>query len=177
MPTSEQAAIAPIDVRVIDDGVLDALTARAKASPRLRQHLNLHHSYDDPCQRLLNAIEPGSYLRPKRDMTVPRGKLLVALRGGFALVRFDADGNVTEAVRFAAGGGDHAAVAVDVTPACWCTTVSLESGSVLLEARPGPFDPEHLGDFAPWAPESGTDSVTAYLVWLEEVVKAWGAHT
>lgn len=160
------------DVQVIDGAVLDALTAHAKASPRLRQHQNIHRSYADPCQRLLNAIEPGSYLRPKRDVTIPRIKLLVALRGRFALVKFDDSGAVVAVEPFAAAGEGNAAFAVEVAPTCWSTTLSLASGSVLLEVRPGPFDPAHLGDFAPWAPEAGTRTAGEYLKRLEREVQS-----
>lgn len=148
-------------VRVVDQHVLDVLTARAKASQRLRQHQNLHGSYQDPCQRLLNAVEPGSYLRPKRDVSVPRDKLLVALRGSFALVRFDDNGSIIGITEFAAGS--IAGVAVEVAPTCWSTVVSMKTGSVLLEVRPGPFDPDHLGDFAPWAPEPEDARAAEYL--------------
>lgn len=163
-------------LRVIDAAMLDALTARAQASPRLRQHLNLHQSYADPCQRLLNAIEPGSYLRPKRDVTVPRIKLLVALRGRFAMVRFDGDGRVASVIPFAAGDAERGVRAVEVAPDCWSTTVSRASGSILLEVRPGPFDPAHLGDFAPWAPEVGTRAAASYLADLEKSVRNRLAH-
>ena len=148
-------------VQVVDQHALDALTILAKASSRLRQHQNLHRSYEDPCQRLLNAVEPGSYLRPKRDVTVPRDKLLVALRGRFALLRFDDGGSITGVVEFAAGG--VGGMAVEVAPTCWNTVVSLKTGSVLLEVRPGPFDPDHLGDFAPWAPEPEGAGAAEYL--------------
>lgn len=152
-------------VRVVDQYVLDTLTSRAKVSPRLRQHQNLHRSYQDPCQRLLNAVEPGSYLRPKRDVSVPRDKLLVALRGRFALLKFDDDGSITGLAEFAADGAGGAAV--EVAPSCWNTVVSLKTGSVLLEVRSGPFDPGHLGDFAPWAPEPGSVDAAEYLQRLQ----------
>lgn len=148
-------------VEVVDQHVLDALTSRAKATPRLRQHQNLHESYQDPCQRLLNAVEPGSYLRPKRDVSVPRDKLLVALRGRFALLRFDDNGCITDVAEFTADG--VGGVAVEVAPTCWSTVVSMKTGSVLLEVRSGPFDPNHLGDFAPWAPEPEDEGATEYL--------------
>lgn len=158
--------------QIIDDALLDNLTARAKASPRLRQHMNLHKSYDDPCQRLLNAIEPGSYLKPKCDLSKPRSKLLVALRGSFAFVRFDSSGNVQKIIPFAACiGSNRVATAVDVPPACWCTTLSMAPGSVLLEVRPGPFDPDNLGDFAPWAPDAGTESARDYIRHLEDMAR------
>ena len=45
---------------VIDNLLLDKLTAQAKESPRLRMNLDLRNSDADSSQRMLNAIEPGS---------------------------------------------------------------------------------------------------------------------
>lgn len=45
---------------IIDQQVLDALTAQAKASPRLRMNLDLRNSPEDLSQRMLNAVEPGT---------------------------------------------------------------------------------------------------------------------
>lgn len=44
----------------ITQAILDDLTAKAKASPRLRMNMDLRNSADDKSQRMLNAIEPGS---------------------------------------------------------------------------------------------------------------------
>ena len=62
-----------------DSDYLDALVAQAKAGVRLRQHLNIHQSYDDPSQCLLNAVEPHSYIRPHRHLSdlKTRGYLLL----------------------------------------------------------------------------------------------------
>ena len=46
--------------------ILIALRAEAAASPRRRKNFNLHASPDDPIQRLCNAFEPGTYVRPHR---------------------------------------------------------------------------------------------------------------
>ena len=48
---------------VVDTATLDALTAEARRSPRLRMNRNLH-AMDDPIHRLLNATEPGTYVAP-----------------------------------------------------------------------------------------------------------------
>ena len=45
---------------IIDNILLDNLTAQAKESPRLRMNLDLRNSDGDSSQRMLNAIEPGS---------------------------------------------------------------------------------------------------------------------
>lgn len=46
----------------ISQAILDDLTAKAKASERLRMNLDLRDSVTDDSQRMLNAIEPGSTL-------------------------------------------------------------------------------------------------------------------
>ena len=41
---------------IIDQHILDDLTAQAKASPRLRMNLDLRNSPEDLSQRMLNAV-------------------------------------------------------------------------------------------------------------------------
>ena len=43
-----------------DNHFLDTLTEKAKASPRLRMHYDLRDTTEDPCMRMLNALEPGT---------------------------------------------------------------------------------------------------------------------
>ncbi len=43
----------------IDSELFDHITGRAKKSPRLRINFNFHE-LDDPANRMLNPIEPGS---------------------------------------------------------------------------------------------------------------------
>lgn len=47
---------------IVDDKIMDALTAQAKASPRLRMNLDLRNSPEDKSQRMLNSIEPGTVM-------------------------------------------------------------------------------------------------------------------
>lgn len=47
---------------IIDQKLLDDLSAQAKANPRLRQSYDLRTSADDNSQRMLNAVEPGTVL-------------------------------------------------------------------------------------------------------------------
>jgi cupin fold WbuC family metalloprotein len=168
---SEDPAMNPSDeVRVISKDLLDGLSSSAAASPRLRQHRNLHASYDEPCQRFFNAIEPGSYLRPHRQGLIPRSKLLVPVRGRFALLVFDDAGAIVRVVRVSAGNEPGWAVAAEVPPGRWNTLLSLSPGAVLLEVKAGPFDPDAPREPAPWAPEEGSPEVAAYLVRLLDAV-------
>jgi cupin fold WbuC family metalloprotein len=150
-------------MKVFSPDYLNHLTADALNNPRKRQHCNIHESYADPCQRLFNAIEPNSYIRPHRHASDPRDELLIAIRGLMALVIFDEQGMVTKVVRF--GGNKNGAgstVGAEVPANTWHTVVALESGCVLLEVKAGPFDPSQPKDLAPWAPDESSSQATAY---------------
>ncbi|HNH35631.1 MAG TPA: WbuC family cupin fold metalloprotein, partial [Rhodocyclaceae bacterium] len=56
----------PGPLRLIDAALLDAVSNEAKASPRQRKNRNFHPTDNHPGHRLLNAIEPGSYVAPHR---------------------------------------------------------------------------------------------------------------
>jgi cupin fold WbuC family metalloprotein len=147
-------------ITLIDVTLLNSLTAQARANGRLRQHLNFHASYEEPSQRLLNAMEPDSYIRPHRHLSDPKPEAFVSIRGRMALLIFDDAGALERVVCF--GPGENV-VGAEVPPGIWHTVVSLETGSVFYETKPGPFNPISKKDMAPWAPEEGTPEGLAYL--------------
>ena len=158
-------------MKVFSGDYLNELTAQAQGSPRKRQHRNIHESYADPCQRLFNAIEPGSYIPPHRHAADPRDELLIAVRGLMALVEFDEQGNVTGVVRFGASRhGEGLAVGAEVSANTWHTVIALVPGCVLLEVKAGPFDPSQPKDLAPWAPNEGSPAALPYLNQLIDLV-------
>ena len=63
----------------ITQAILDELTSKAKASPRLRMNLDLRNGEADQSQRMLNAIEPGSPLPIHRHRHT--SETVVCLRG------------------------------------------------------------------------------------------------
>jgi cupin fold WbuC family metalloprotein len=52
--------------KLIYQALLEQLTSDAVGSTRLRTNYNLHPQLDDPVQRLCNAMEPDTYVRPHR---------------------------------------------------------------------------------------------------------------
>ena len=153
-----------MNMQVFTSQTLDELANKAKANPRLRQHKNIHSCYQDPCQRLFNAIEPGSYIRPHKHATDPRDEMLVAVRGLMALVTFNDEGEVTAVVRFGSEKyASECAVGVELPSSTWHTVVALVPGCVLLEVKAGPFDPSQPKDLAPWAPKEGEPNAKQYL--------------
>jgi cupin fold WbuC family metalloprotein len=162
---------------VFDRPLLDSLSEQARRSPRARQHFNLHANYEEPCQRLLNAIEPGSYIPPHRHAIDPKTESLIAVRGLFALILFDDTGAVADVVRFGSERyleSSAASIGVELQPGTWHTVLALVPGSVLLEIKAGPFIPTAAKELAPWAPGEGSADVPTYLRFIEEAVRRSG---
>lgn len=146
-------------VRFLDGGVLDALSAEARSRPRLRANGNLH-AMEDPVHRLLNAIEPGTYVRPHRHLHPPKDETDLVVRGALGLVLFDDSGRVTSARRLSARAGD--AFGVDLPAGVLHTVVALEAGTVFFEVKAGPYVPPSGDDVPSWAPAEGEAGAAAY---------------
>jgi cupin fold WbuC family metalloprotein len=146
--------------RNFDAAYFDRLCAAAAASPRRRQHDNLHADSAEPCQRLFNAIGEDSYIPPHRHLVDPKTETLVAVRGKCALLLFDDTGHVTAVQPFGIGLD---AVAVELRPEVWHTVIAMTPQAVLFETKAGPFDAARAKELAAWAPEEGGASASAYL--------------
>ena len=120
----------------ITQALLDDLTAQAQASPRLRMNLDLRNSPEDGSQRMLNAIEPGSPLPIHRH--TKSSETVVILRGHLREVFYNDAGEVTEVIDLVPGG---ACVAVNIPLGQWHSVEVVESGTVILECKDGPYEP------------------------------------
>ena len=122
---------------IVDQHILDSLTAQAKSSPRLRMNLDLRNSPEDGSQRMLNAIEPGSVLPVHRHRK--SSETVAVLRGRLREILYDGrDGTVAEVVDLEAGGP---CVALNIPAGQWHTVESLQSGTVILEVKDGSYEP------------------------------------
>ena len=129
----------------ITQAILDDLTAKAKASPRLRMNLDLRNSEEDKSQRMLNAIEPGSPLPIHRHRHT--SETVVCLRGRLVWEYYQEvqgsrftvqDVKKTEEIELSPNGQ---VVALNIPAGQWHTVRALESGSVILEMKEGAYEP------------------------------------
>ena len=150
---------------------LNSLTQAAYESPRRRQSRTIHITTDDPCQRLFNAIEMDSYVRPHRHKNDPKVETLFAIRGRFLLVTFNEQGEIEEVIPFHSEkyqSSNESGVGVEIQVGVWHTIIATMPQSILLEVKAGPFNLELSKEPAPWSPAEETDEGQAYLAQLKK---------
>ena len=126
----------------ITQALLDNLTEQAKASPRLRMNLDLRNSADDQSQRMLNAIEPSSKLPIHRHQKT--SETVVCIRGRLVEEFYDElERACTERIELSPNGP---VFALNIPKGQWHTVHALESGTVILEVKEGPYEPIGLED-------------------------------
>ncbi len=121
----------------ITQALLDNLTEQAKVSPRLRMNLDLRNGSGDQSQRMLNAIEPGSEVPIHRHQK--SSETVVCLRGRLFEEFYDElERTCTDCIELSPNGP---VVAINIPVGQWHTVSVLESGTVNLEVKDGPYEP------------------------------------
>ena len=153
-------------MKLIDKKILDQTSGKAKLSPRLRMNHNFHDSPDAAVNRLLNAMEPGTYLRPHRHLTPAKDEMFVLLRGSIALFLFDEEGQITQTTILDPKKQVYGA---DIEAGVWHGMLVLEPDTVIYEIKEGPYTPLAPEDFAPWSPAPDQkEAAAAYMQQLEQ---------
>ncbi|MDE2599671.1 MAG: WbuC family cupin fold metalloprotein [Rhodocyclaceae bacterium] len=153
-------------VTLIDTAMLDAISASARASARLRVNRNFHPNNEFPAHRLLIGIEPGSYVRPHRHLDPNKSETMTALRGRLGLVIFNEAGELAQTILLDPRG---ATLGVDIPHGTYHTVLALEPDSIFMEAKAGPYAPPSEGEFAAWAPAEGDPQFGPYLEKLKNL--------
>lgn len=150
---------------VVDAALIARKAGDARANPRGREMHVLHPSGDAPLQRMLNVMQPETYVRPHRHWNPPCDEALVVLQGALGILTFDEHGVLepNETVVLDPTAGMHA---IDIRAGVWHTVVVLAPDTAVFEVKPGPYVPAVAGDLAPWSPEPGTPGAEPYLAEL-----------
>lgn len=119
----------------IDNKLLDEITTRAEASPRLRMNYNLHESLDAKAQRLINVLLPGTPLPIHRHRHTAETYIL--LRGKMFVVFYNDLGAQTERFLLDPSLGNYG---VQIPKGQWHTVEVIEP-SAIVEVKDGPYTP------------------------------------
>jgi len=145
------------EIFALDADLLRRGIEASRESPRRRMILPIHRRQDDPVQRLLNFLQPGTYLRPHAHLQNGASETIFVMQGAIGFVSMNENGSSPRPVRLVSGG------LLDIIPGVWHTLLALESDTVILEIKRGPYSAEEDKVFAPWAPPEGHPSAPAFL--------------
>ncbi len=154
---------------IIDTTLMQKAVEASRVNLRKRIILPLHKGPEAPLHRMLNAIQPYSYIRPHRHLHPPKPESVIVLQGALLCVVFNSRGVVQEAITLAAGTN---AFGFDCEPGIFHTFLALCCDTVLFEVKPGPYQADTDKDFAAWAPSERSAEVTSFLTYLYKQEKS-----
>lgn len=144
----------------IDQSLLNSISILAKESPRGRKNYNFHKTYDDPLQRLINSIEPYSYIQPHKHENPDKREVFTVLQGRLLVAEFDESGNISDHCILDPLEGTFGA---EISERTFHSIFALEPGTIVYEIKDGPYNPIDDKNFAPWAPKEGEEGVSKYI--------------
>ena len=145
---------------IIGANLIHQAVEGSKTSPRKRIILPLHKGPESPMHRMLNALQPYSYIQPHSHLYPPKAESVIVLQGAILCFFFSPTGQVEEIHTLAAGSANFG---VDSEPGVFHTFLALAENTVLFEVKPGPYEQSSDKDFASWAPKEGTPEVKGYM--------------
>ncbi len=144
----------------IDQNLLDEMIVKSRLAKRGRAHFTFHKSDDDTMQRMLNAMQPGTYLQPHKHENPDKREVFLVLTGKFLVVEFDENGKITDHMILDAQSNFHAA---EIAERVIHTVICLAPDSIAYELKDGPYDQVDDKNFAVWAPKEGDDGCDDFM--------------
>lgn len=141
--------------------MLDRLTAEASVAVRRRKNYNFHNDAGDLLQRMLNAFEPYTYVRPHRHANPPKREVFLLLKGRCAVVFFNDQGEIVDHVILDTAQGNWG---VEIAAGEWHSIISLAYGTVVYEIKDGPYEVMNDKCFASWAPAEDDVNAQSFLL-------------
>ena len=146
---------------------LEDLQMQAKQSPRKRMNFNFHEYAGDALQRMLHALQPGTYIQPHKHESPDKREVFIILTGRAALIEYDNTGHPIDHILLDIKEGNFG---VEIPPSTWHSLIALEEDSVVYEVKDGPYSPADDKNFAAWAPREGDKECAVFLNKIIEIL-------
>lgn len=131
----------------------------SRQSPRRRMLLPIHRFPEDLVQRMVNFLQPGTYIQAHQHPREWASETILVTSGALGFVTFDEEGGVVTTSRLKVGD------LIDIEAGVWHGVLALEPDTVILEIKRGPYD-DRDKVFADWAPSENSAGAPDYLAWL-----------
>lgn len=133
------------------DDIANGLDASRK-SPRKRFILPIHRTQDAVVQRMMNFLQPGTYIRPHKHPRSGAIESIVLLTGHIRFFIYSEVGKIVHQSELKSGTPN---CLIDIEDNVWHSFEVLTPNTIIFECKMGPYDTEMDKTFAPWsAPES-----------------------
>jgi cupin fold WbuC family metalloprotein len=149
----------------LDADNIDAGLRASRKSDRLRMILPLHRKQDAEVQRIVNFLQPGTYIRPHLHPLPHASETIVLLQGKIRFFIFDESGKVQSERLLSA---KPLPGVVDIEPRVWHSFWVMEEDTILFECKKGPYNADTDKVFAEWAPAEGTPEAAGWIRQLNE---------
>lgn len=120
---------------IINDELLDKISAEAQESPRLRMNKDLRNSTSDQSQRMLNTLLPGTIVPIHRHQQ--SSETTIILRGKLFVVFYNEMGGQIERYLLDPTVGNYG---IQIPKDQWHTVEVIEP-SAIFEVKDGPYTP------------------------------------
>jgi cupin fold WbuC family metalloprotein len=127
---------------------VDRGLAESRTNTRKRHILPVHRRQDAKVQRLVNFMQPGTYIRPHKHPRPGATESIVVIMGAILVRIFDDQGVILSEHQCKAGSLE---AVFDIEENIWHDFVVVEVDTILFECKMGPYDIELDKIFAPWS--------------------------
>jgi cupin fold WbuC family metalloprotein len=159
------------DLSLVTRTLLDHAREQSRLSPRRRIIQPFHKTNADPLHRMLNVVQPDSYIRPHRHLDPPKAEAWILISGSLVFFTFDDIGNVRDCLLLRAGGE---VFGVDLVPGVFHTFIALEPDTTIYEVKTGPYSANNDKTFPAWALAENTEGTTDYIETLRRHAQGKG---
>ena len=148
------------DLFNLNEGQIERGLAASRESHRKRIILPIHRKQEAEVQRMINFLQPGTYIRPHKHTMPYASESIVLLQGSIRFFTFDDNGDVLT---------DHKLRSIpvpgvmDIEPETWHSFLVLEPDTIIFECKKGPYNAKTDKEFALWAPEEGDEKVAQFM--------------
>lgn len=132
----------------------------SRKSSRKRMILPIHRTQAAEVQRLINFLQPGSYIRAHKHPMSYASESIILLQGSIRFFTFDENGEILTDNRLSSTPIPDV---IDIEPDTWHSFLVLDPDTMIFECKKGPYNAKTDKEFASWAPEEGDDNATEFM--------------
>ncbi len=146
------------DVFFLENSLIGEGRKASRTSHRKRMILPVQRTQEAKVQRLLNFLQPGTYIRPHCHPLPHATESVCLLAGHLEVLIFDPDGQIIDRHHLTS-----AHPLIDLEPGTWHGMLVHEPDTIIFEVKQGPYNPDTDKEFATWSPSEDSPDVANFL--------------